>query len=246
MSSNIDGFGAPAGVEEDMAFLETGTQGPATAQNPEQPVSMAAHDKTRPPSFFEKRGPGGLPMGAIVGIGLFFLLIVAFVIAIALKGKSNSANATQASPSQTEMNVVISEITEMGSRIQQALNAAQSVGSELNSYKLLVDKRFTDLQQPQQRVNEAELTQAFQLISQLQQEVKLLEKKLQGTRPLKDAMKINAAGKVLSIGGGKARVLLENGSEIDLVAGDPFGATKVTAVRSDLGRVILANGSVLE
>lgn len=192
-------------------------------------------------SFFNKKGPLGLPMGIFVVVGGFLaLILISIVIAVAVKSKNADAARMKALQAKTGDNQYTMELASLREQINTLTTKVNDQARAQVAFQNQVDTRLSNSGTAglERRVVENE-----EALHQLTRSQATLAKRFADNRPLADLLKRDNSATILSIGNGIARVKDELGAEHSLQKGDKWNGKTVTSVRSDTNQVVLSDGS---
>jgi hypothetical protein len=199
----------------------------------------------RDESFFSRKGFLGLPNGALIAVGMLIFFVVFTVILLVVKRGSRPAPqpVPQAVSAPAEQNQLVLELSSIRDQLGQVRAVVDKITVDNANFKAAVEAKLAN-----QEVSA--LSEQVQTLGKLTDAtaaaVQALNKKIVNSRPLADSLAKNSSARLISIGNGMARIRDEYGEEFSLHKGDRWDGSTVSAIRSDLGRVVLSNGSVIE
>lgn len=224
-----DPFGMVDEVSRDMAALEGA-------------VSEAPVDAVKEPA--KKLGPGGIPMPAFIGICAFGgLLVLVIIIAVVVKMNSSGgresamrAEAQRRLDAEAQAKLAAqSEVAELRSAVQAQQDVVKAMNGRLE--KILANQ---DVQVVEQRVTRTEAE-----VRKLSNDMAAVVRRVGDSQPFEAEMYMREDLRIVSIGGGIARVVDANGKEFSLHRGDRWGGVRVTSIRADRRQITFSDGSVV-
>lgn len=175
-----------------------------------------------------------------IGVGVFiFLVVIALILRQGGQRQDNRAYL-QSHQNENQLTIEISSLREQFSLLRNDLD---KVKLDINAFRKDVDKKLanTDLSKFNDRLIQIENSLASNASA-----IKKVASDVANNRPLADHLVVDKSARLLSIGNGIARVRDEYGEEYSLHRGDRWDGKTVTAIRADLRKVFLSNGSVIE
>lgn len=181
------------------------------------------------------------PLIFVIAGALLFIVFLA-LLAIFSSGEKKNSAAQNAIQHQADNQLVI-EI----SSLREQFNYLRG---DIDKLKIDLKKSFDDVEA---RIEATDLKKFNERLIAIEDNLEAnadainkVAKSQQNSRPLSDLLQINHSAKVLTISNGKARIVDLNGKETNLQKGDKWDGSVVTAIRADIRKVVLSNGSMLE
>ena len=228
-SSPIDPFGVGDNVSRDMADLEM------------QAGEVASKEAVDRPA--RKLGPGGIPMPAVIGIGVFaaFLIIVILIAVIAKVGGGDGRQvAVRAEAARNEALEAAQQVT-LRTQVQELQDAVRVIRDEQLAIAQQLKRGLAsqDVQGVEQRVVRTETA-----LRQLGTDVASVVRRVGDSQPFEAQMFVREDIRIVSIGNGIARVVDQSGREFNLQRGDRWDGLRVTKIRADRRQITFSDGSV--
>lgn len=191
----------------------------------------------------QKSKSNGFPKPLIFVIAGAILFIIFLVLVALFSGGNNKNSAAQDALQHQTDNQLVIEISSLREQFNYLRN-------DVDKLKIDMKKSFEDVES---RIEATDLKKFNDRLIAIEDNldanadaITKVAKTQQNSRPLSDLMQINHSAKVLTISNGKARVVDLNGKETNLQKGDKWDGSVVTAIRADIRKVVLSNGSMLE
>ena len=190
---------------------------------------------------------GGMPLPAMIGIGVVGFLMVGALIAILARvlGGGGSAPPPKARTSMEAAQTAAEKLAvdELGAELaslKTTLAGLQENQQLLNARIEQVARSAQDVQSAERRIEGVEKS-----VSQVRSSIVTLDRKITDARPLDANLSVRDGVRVMSIGSGLARIIDKGEVERDLHKGDFWSGVRVLEIRADRGLVVLSDGSVI-
>ena len=241
MSNDDDFFGGgtPSASPEDLALASKMSNSQSNNVDNLDFPSTESHQHVQPKSSDNKKKINPL---IFVGIGVGVFILLGVIILILRPGCQRQDNRAHLQSHQNENQLTI-EISSLREQFSLLRNDLDKVKLDINAFRKDVDKKLanTDLSKFNDRLIQIENSLASNASA-----IKKVASDAANNRPLIDHLVVDKSARLLSIGNGIARVRDEYGEEYSLHRGDRWDGKTVTAIRADLRKVFLSNGSVIE
>ncbi len=155
----------------------------------------------------KKLGPGGLPMPAVIGIGVFaaFMVIVILVVVIAkVSGGDSARQAAMRAQAERLANEEAAKQRGLVDQVRELQDAVRAVQDTQKALDAQIKKAMSnqDIQAVEQRVFKAEAS-----VRQMSSELASVARRVGDSQPFEADMYVRDDLKLVSIGSGVARVL---------------------------------------